>query len=38
VDEGDLEGRANGLRGLVRSLDAVIEAAERATDNARAGT
>ena len=37
LDEGDLEGRANGLRGLVRSLDAVIEAAERATDNARAG-
>ena len=37
VDEGGLEGRANGLRGLVRSLDAVIEAAERATENARAG-
>jgi len=37
VDEGDLQGRANGLRGLVRSLDAVIEAAERATENARAG-
>jgi hypothetical protein len=37
VDEGDLEGKANGLKGLVRSLDAVIEAAERATENARAG-
>jgi hypothetical protein len=37
VDEGDLQGKANGLRGLVRSLDAVIEAAERATENARAG-
>ena len=37
VDEGDLDGRANGLAGLVRSLDAVIEAARRATENARAG-
>ena len=37
VDDGDLDGRANGLRGLVRSLDAVIEAAERATESARAG-
>ena len=37
LDEGDLSGRANGLRGLVRSLDAVIEAAQRATENARAG-
>ncbi len=37
VDEGDLRGKANGLRGLVRSLDAVIEAAERATERARAG-
>jgi hypothetical protein len=37
VDEGNLQGKANGLRGLVRSLDAVIEAAERATERARAG-
>ena len=37
LDEGDLDGRANGLRGLVRSLDAVIAAAQRATENARAG-
>ena len=37
VNEGNLTGRANGLRGLVRSLDAVIEAAQRATENARAG-
>ena len=37
VDGSDLQGEANGLRGLVRSLDAVIEAAERATERARAG-
>ena len=37
VDEGNLQGNDNGLRGLVRSLDAVIEAAERATERARAG-
>nr|WP_246403679.1 hypothetical protein [Halobellus ruber] len=37
LDDGDLRGKANGLRGLVRSLDAVIEAAERATESARAG-
>jgi hypothetical protein len=37
VEEGDLQGKANGLRGLVRSLDAVIQAAQRATENARAG-
>jgi len=37
VDEGGLEGRENGLKGLVRSLDAVIEAARRAAENARSG-
>ena len=37
VDEGDLDGKANGLTGLVRSLDAVIESARRATESARAG-
>ena len=37
IEERDLQGQENGLKGLVRSLDAVIEAARRATENARAG-
>lgn len=37
LDDGDLQGRANGLRGLVRSLGAVIEAAQWATGSARTG-
>ena len=37
LDDSDLNGRANGLRGLIRLLDAIIEAAQRATESARAG-
>ena len=37
IEDRDLQGRDNGLKGLVRSLDAVIEAARRATESARAG-
>jgi len=35
--EDALVGRENALRGLVRALDAIVTAAERAAENARAG-
>ncbi|WP_345780183.1 hypothetical protein [Halobellus litoreus] len=35
--EDALAGRENALRGLVRALDAIVTAAERAAENARAG-